>query len=989
MRSGLLTCGLLVAFAAPGAPAPDPGGAALEQSFQKSVRPFVETYCLSCHGPEKTKGDLDLSGDTTLQRVAQDPSRWERVLERLEANEMPPEKAKLHPPAGAGRDVIAWIGAMRTHEAKRNPGDPGPVFARRLSNAEYDYTIRDLTGSDLRPAREFPVDPANGAGFDNSGESLTMSPSLVKKYLEAARKVADHLVLKPQGFEFAPHPVVADTDSDKFCVNQIIHVYQRQQTDYSQYFLAAWRFQNRAARGKPHENLSDVAAEMSLSPKYLAMIWSILTESTEQVGPIAALQAMWRELPAGDASHESAARSGSQNMRDFVVRVREQLVPKVANLTAPDIHNGSQSLVLWKDRQMAANRRRYAGGALVLKMPAGLTGAAATAMAVPADPTAALKYESTFNQFCATFPDAFFISERARVYLDEEKEKKLAGRLLSAGFHSQMGYFRDDAPLCELMLSEADRRELDALWKDVDFVASACYRQYTGFIWFDRTDSSFMRDEDFDFARAEDKDCTSEAKMKRLENAYVAKAIRHGAGEVALQAIHDYFQNMSASVRWVEQARTAAEPSHLTALQDFATRAYRRPLTQSERAEIVAFYHRLRQQDGLPHEDAVRDTLASILMSPHFCYRVDLPGPGPITTSGTIERRPLNDYALASRLSYFLWSSMPDETLMRLAAAGELHQPQVLVAQVKRLLQDDRSRAFATEFAGNWLDFRRFQEHNSVDRGRFPAFDNSLREAMFEEPIRFFMDVARRDRSVLDFLYADDTFVNSPLAAHYRIPQLHLPSDQWAHVEHASQYGRGGLLPMAVFLTRNSPGLRTSPVKRGNWIVKRLLGEHIPPPPPNVPELPSDESKLGNLTLRETLAAHRANKSCATCHERFDAMGLVFEGYGPVGELREQDLGGRAVENSAVFPGGGEGSGLNGLRTYIRDHRQADFTNHLCRQLLAYGLGRTLLLTDETTIDDMHSKLAASGYRFSTLIECIVTSPQFLNKRANAEVSKE
>jgi hypothetical protein len=192
---------------------------------------------------------------------------------------------------------------------------------------------------------------------------------------------------------------------------------------------------------------------------------------------------------------------------------------------------------------------------------------------------------------------------------------------------------------------------------------------------------------------------------------------------------------------------------------------------------------------------------------------------------------------------------------------------------------------------------------------------------------------------------------------------------------------------MAVFLTKTSPGLRTSPVKRGYWVVRRVLGEQIPPPPPKVPELPSDETKLGNLTLREVLAKHREDKSCAACHARFDGIGLVFEGYGPVGEQRVCDLGGRPVETRATFPGGSEGEGLEGLRRYLREHRQQDFLDNFCRKLLAYALGRTLLLSDDPTIEDMRAKLAANGYRFSELVEMIVTGPQFLNRRDYSDVA--
>jgi hypothetical protein len=259
---------------------------------------------------------------------------------------------------------------------------------------------------------------------------------------------------------------------------------------------------------------------------------------------------------------------------------------------------------------------------------------------------------------------------------------------------------------------------------------------------------------------------------------------------------------------------------------------------------------------------------------------------------------------------------------------------------------------------------------------------------MFEEPIRFLMDVIQNDRSVLDFLHAKHTFVNATLAKHYGMTDVQFAGEHWQRVDHADRYDRGGMLPMAVFLTKNAPGLRTSPVKRGYWVVRRLLGEVIPPPPAVVPELPHDEAQLGELTLREVLARHRADPSCAACHERFDSFGLVFEGYGPIGERRQTDLGGRPVDTKATFPGGNEGTGLAGLRDYIRAEREDDFLDNLCRKMLAYALGRGLILTDEPMISQMRARLEADGYRFFSLVESIVTSQQFRMRRGSDEVTQ-
>lgn len=966
------------------------GSDAVDVSFRETVQPFLKTHCVDCHSKETREGDLDLTADANTSDVIKNFRRWMVVLERIEAGDMPPSEADSHPTAKQRQPIIRWIRDVKDTEMRRTSGDPGIVLARRLSNAEYNYTIRDLTGVDIRPAKSFPIDPANEAGFDNSGESLAMSPALLSKYLEGARYVSEHLALTPSGIEFAPHPVVTETDRDKFCVNRIIEFYRRQRVDYAEFFMALWRYQTRA---DPTQTFSQCIRAEGVSPKYAGLLWEALIDEGETVGPNAALQTMWKRLPRSRTSEsEAAARSQCKLMSKFVRELRSGLVPSVPNMTAPEVHKGSQPFVLWKNRKFVANRRRYS------EMPVPELGVdvppdARSAMSVPSDSVPSdddqAKMKEALSRFCSLFPDAFFVSERARVYLDPQQEKKLTGRYLSAGFHSQMGYFRDDKPLYDLVLNEREQQELDRLWLELDFVTSAPMRQYAGFIWFDRTDSKFMRDREFDLYRAEDKDCTSEIKLRGLQQAYTAKAERTGTSKEALEAIDHFFDNMSATIRRLEKLRVDSKPVQLDALIALAGRAFRRPLLPEEQEELRAFYRSLRDGEELSHEDAIRETLVRILVSPHFCYRVDLPigiVPDQNTSSRTESKiQPLSDIALASRLSYFLWSSMPDEELIRIAQSGRLHERDVLVGQVKRMLRDDRVKGFVTEFAGNWLDFRHFQQHNGVDRDRFPEFTDELRQAMYEEPIRFVHDVVAKDGSILDLLYADHTFVNPVLAKHYGMRSADSGGNEsgWWKTEGASEFGRGGLLPMAVFLTYNSPGLRTSPVKRGNWLVKRILGEQIPAPPAAVPDLPEDETQLGDLTLRETLERHRADPSCSSCHERIDSFGLIFERYGPIGELRRSDWGGREIDDNAVFPDQSQASGHEGLRDFIRRQREKDFVDNLCRKLLAYGLNRTLQLSDEMTILTMQDQLVKEGHRFRTLIETIVTSPAFLNQRVS------
>ena len=954
----------------------------LEHRLTQTVLPLLKAHCFDCHGATKQEGMLKLSDDSHLQAIAKNYRTWEIVLQRLKSEEMPPKDASKQPSRIERQAIIEWIREFGDYEASRHAGDPGIVLARRLSNAEFDYSIRDLTGVDIRPTREFPVDPANEEGFDNSGESLTMSPALVKKYLTAARLVADHLVLTPNGLTFAPHAAVTETDRDKFCVQQIVSFYQRHEVDYSDYFFAAWQFHHRKNLGKPEATLTDIAANFvktkkrvpvresqqpadrepklasgtstlrsPLSPKYLTTVWAALTDS-EATGPLAELQDEWRKLPV-DPNLSDEAIQGCDRLQDLVIKLRNGLDSKIEKLHVKGNSDGSQPLVLWWNRQIASQRMSYKGDGK----------------------DAAL--DAARDRFCRVFPNAFSISSRGH-YADPKLGAQV--RLLTAGFHLMQGYFRDDTPLCELVLKEAEKNELDSLWQNLNFVTLVPIRQYKDFLFFERAEPPrFAGGPEFDFARPENKDVTSQDKLKQMRDEYVAKASRSDASEQAIEAIETYFENMLADVRWIEETHQAAEPRHLEALARLAERAYRRPLSNPERDELTGFYESLRRE-GLTHEDAIRDSAASILMSPYFCFRLDLAIPGQ-------NIRPLNDYELASRLSYFLWSSIPDHELLSHAQSGDLHQPAVLIAQARRMLQDDRVRGLATEFAGHWLDFRRFEEHNSVDRERFPAFTNELRQSMYEEPLRLFIDIARRNRSVLHLLDAEDMFVNPILAKHYGIDittdqdGMDAIGDGWIRVPNAKAYGRGGMLAMSVFLTRNSPGLRTSPVKRGYWVVRRLLGENIPPPPPTVPELPKDESNLGDLTLPQLLARHRNHQACAGCHDRFDSIGVAFEGYGPIGERRDNDLGGRAVETRSLFPDGLERTGIEGLRHYVSETRRSEFIDNLCRKILSYALGRSLLLSDKSTVETMKQKLIADDYRFQSLVEAIIVSPQFLNKR--------
>ena len=356
---------------------------------------------------------------------------------------------------------------------------------------------------------------------------------------------------------------------------------------------------------------------------------------------------------------------------------------------------------------------------------------------------------------------------------------------------------------------------------------------------------------------------------------------------------------------------------------------------------------------------------------------------------------------MAGRLSYFLWSSLPDEELLAVSLSEELRTDAALVAQTRRMIKDERVKSFAREFFGQWLRYRDFISKDPINAEAFPGYTDELRQAMFEEPARLATRLIQEDRPVTELLNADSTFVNGILARHYggdvereyrsRVSEWTTErrerglstSDadkQWHRVSGLHDAGRGGLFGMGVVLTSNSAGERTSPVKRGFWAVHHLLGQHFPPPPADVPELPGDE-KNAPKTIREMMAEHTANPRCAMCHDHFDSLGMAMEGFDPIGRRRSKDLAGRVVNDAVEFPGGETASGIPGLIQYIEKNRKQDFVRTLCRKFLGYALGRSVMLSDSILLEQMESALRKNEYRFSVLFETVVTSPQFRNQR--------
>lgn len=406
--------------------------------------------------------------------------------------------------------------------------------------------------------------------------------------------------------------------------------------------------------------------------------------------------------------------------------------------------------------------------------------------------------------------------------------------------------------------------------------------------------------------------------------------------------------------------------------RSLASKAYRRPPSQAELDVLVEVFDLGRQND-LAYTASLRLMLKAILVSPQFLFITPAAEAQP-----DAEIVPLDDYQLASRLSYLLCATMPDEELMALADSGKLHNPPILKAQVKRLLEDPRSRALFDGFGAQWLGLGDLAD-KTFDASLFPQMTGELRSAMYEEARLFFESIVRENRSVISFIDSEHTFLNETLATIYGLEGT-VTGPEMRRVQ-LSDGNRGGILGMPGVLAATSFPNRTSPVKRGVWVLEQVLGDQVPPPPPDVPVLEKqDPTAVAKLTLRQRTELHRTNPVCANCHQTLDPIGFGLENFDAIGRWRDREENGGVIDASGELPGGKRFSSPKELKAIISERRD-DFARNLVERLLAYALCRRLEGYDEIVVDALMQDLAADDFRMQTLISGIVTSYPFTHRR--------
>jgi cytochrome c553 len=943
----------------------------------KSVESILAAKCYSCHGGEKTKGEVDLKALASDPKVAAEYQLWTKVKDSIENGDMPPPKAKPLEDSEANH-ITDWISSALQTLADAQAGDPGPVTMRRLTNAEYSNTLRDLTGQDYGLAAEFQADGGGGEGFTNTGDVLFVSPAALSKYLSAARKVADHATILPgTGVAFHAQRIgLRGPEQVKAQAQQGLYVWYQQKsgphlpkdTDdlrADDYMLACWKHLHQKTP------LNDLARDAGLNPHFLHNWFRLVTQPEPKSRYLDLVRASWRELPTDEkqarqriaqieadllswnnpknpGSGVQRRQQDSDGIRPYSVGVQTE-GKKEAYLAVGDLGDGNKgdiALVTSMEVMVKGKKLNYHDWLAQQQAPE----CQSLLARYGKHPQPGRHIEP--NVLTVTAPTVLTLP------LPPQTSR------ITATLKLDMANPEVDAATMQWTLTSSQPRDPTKIMAGVLT------------IWKRSTEASRRTMGDFNVMKSAFPDMFERRLEEVADNLYRTKpgiGVYYYSDEQLGLLLGEQDRKKLAAMKqdWAFCAPTKLNPQQAKEndqlmcghLHNFVSRAWRRPLTSEEKAKLDNLYANALGKE-LDRESAAREVIVQAMISPHFLFKAEtLPTSAP---SGGIS--PLTAHELASRLSYFLWASLPDWELRKTADDGSLLTPEVMTAQTQRMLQSPKSRALAEEFAGQWFRFQGFDAQSTVDVKKFPEFTPELKKDMLREVTEFFAQMVKQDHPITDAISGDFSYLNERLARFYGIPGV--SGSEFRRVVVRND-GRGGILGMGALLTKTSRPHRTSPVLRGDFLYQVVLGFSSPPPPPNVPELKDDGSKPASL--REALMKHRQDAACSVCHDRIDPLGFALEGFDPIGRLREADT-------RAELKDGTKFEGIAGLRDYLKKN-QGPFIQQFCRKLLGYGLGRQVLLSDKALLRSMQEALQSNGQKFSTAVQKIVHSTQFQSRR--------
>ena len=891
----------------------------LAESFESRVGGFIQDYCLECHSSQKKKGDLDLEAMLTPGGYARHFKEWGWVREQLESREMPPKKAK-QPGADLVKEVLGLIEVEAKRSSSLHAGDPGPVVVRRLTSAEYIYAIKDLTGLDMDSLRSvLPEDAVGGEGFANIGEVQFLQDASLERYLESARKIASHAIIGAGDLAFFQDP--GDTGFELSAIRRIQSIYREH------------GFRSGAGEGaKPYG--------LEMFPKAFLVVWMHHYRQELDLPDWSMVQfAKYVGISPKFAAHMENSLTQKheypslQEIHEFWVKAPR---PESTDLTAeadrltPYFERLFKLVQRWQ-KSFAKQARHREESALLDAQSSGDEGK-----------TEAFVFAKFFPSVSHREPAP---SDRDPIPQPYDNSYNNAER---NAWHYQVKYHRDDSFLVNHILPNQTILELKVAWNDL--FASFDYHQANLNLLAKHFD---VFQKDVPGVDTLDKRDVQDLPSDALP--WIESLIQHREGVI--------------------EAMAQSVPDHIEQCIDFAGKAWRRPLSLQEIRDLRSYYRQSREEEFLTHQDAVRLVLTRILVSPHFLFRLES-----LEKSESIVD--LSPHEKAARLSFFLWASIPDDDLYNAARKGELETIDGLKSNLNRMLKDSRNSRFATEFFGQWFGFYRFDRFQGVDETQFDEWTPELRRSLYEEAKIFFAKLVEEDRAIDEVLLADHVYVNATLARHYGVPVAGITNEdvfQKVNLDTGNQ--RGGLLGMGAVHAITSAPLRTSIVKRGDWILRRILGTPVPPPPADAGSISTEGQAAQGKSIRELLQAHQAYASCVNCHARMDPLGFALEAFDVTGKNREVYRNGLPVESVGHLRDGTKVQGFDGLRTYLKNNIQL-FHRTFCTKLIGYAFGRRELLSDHALVDKLMVSLA-NKEPISRQIEIVVSSPQFCRKRGS------
>ncbi|MCL6265847.1 DUF1592 domain-containing protein [Flagellimonas myxillae] len=988
-------------------------------NFEQDIRPVVDNYCVQCHGPEEQKAGLRLDSINADLVKGPDAATWRGMLDMINSGEMPPEEEEQLTDEER-RMLVDWITASVQHAIKIKKSSQAAVI-RRLTKKQYTNSLNNLLGVSVDFGDVLPDDEKSEMGFSNNGHELQTSPLHIEYYKQIAREALDKAIVaedKPKSTHYKirfgkgigeelPAAMIggyqsAPINSDDFIVDILDEngmPIQPKDSVEEAYYTEVKKNVGVGMRGSHADRYEVVEDGVIL---YSALPHKEVSPKSWQ-GPSPNLKLLVKDYFPMDGDFEFRVKA-SKGYQEHVKK--EGLI----SLRRPIPAEAMESTIALAGRRFENKKNLVQKGMYLISEDLTNYSYAKTSFVAP---------KTGYYQLDFTHPyaaqdgmpsinirlDQFRLQERLHLekpedggldmvtpltlaYLEEGKHNLEIGGRFFVGFGEVIVTpFPDDHPVAIQLDSEEEesKRKYD--------LASPIMRVFAG----TRTDDGIDYKNFDDFRNVINSDQPRQYIFSgRLEdlpipvidtleteilanimgmgvwNDYLVKDNRDSGPPLLVHEIefeapyHPVWPPQSHTEIFFDSPDIADKEKYTSqVLANFMEKAFRRPLEKEEVETYMSFWRAIKDDYGR-YEDGVKEVLVAILCSPNFIYLAE-----PEKGTSDDER----EFFLASRLSYFLWDSPPDQELLALADRGKLHRKKELKKQVQRMLQDDKIWEMVRNFSKEWLRLDR-HESMSTNVNEYEDYSRFVKRDMAEETYHFVHHVLNCNMYLGNLIESDFAMLNQNLAEFYGIDGV--KGNHFRPVALGPDSKRGGLLSQGSFLSGHSDGTQAHAIKRAVWLRSRILGDRPPDPPPNVPELDPETPGFEKLTLKEQLFLHRNKVSCMDCHAKIDPYGIVFENYNAVGLFQTVANNGNPIDVKAELPDGKVVDGIDEIKAYILNEKIDDFTRSLVKHLFSYAVGRDVTFVDEPEIESIVSNIREDGYRFQSVFEHIITSKSFI-----------